>query len=73
VNEADLVEAVNSKTIAGAALDVFSKEPLPADSPLLRVKYPDRLILTPHIAWTSMEARKRLLHGIAENILSMQM
>jgi glycerate dehydrogenase len=68
VNEADLVEAINSKTIAGAALDVFSKEPLPADSPLLNVKYPDRLILTPHIAWTSIEARKRLLHGIVNNI-----
>jgi glycerate dehydrogenase len=68
VNETDLVEAINSGTIAGAALDVFSKEPLPADSPLLGVKYPDRLILTPHIAWTSIESRKRLLHGVAENI-----
>jgi glycerate dehydrogenase len=70
VNEADLVEAINSETIAGAALDVFSKEPLPANNPLLGVKCPDRLILTPHIAWTSVEARKRLLHGIAENIKS---
>ncbi|MDR2026487.1 MAG: D-2-hydroxyacid dehydrogenase, partial [Prevotellaceae bacterium] len=61
VNEADLVEAINSETIAGAALDVFSREPLPADSPLLSVKYPDRLILTPHIAWTAIEARKRLM------------
>jgi glycerate dehydrogenase len=68
VNEADLVEAINSETIAGAALDVFSKEPLPANNPLLGVKYPDRLILTPHIAWTSIEARKKLLHGVAENI-----
>jgi glycerate dehydrogenase len=70
VNETDMVEAINSKTIAGAALDVFSKEPLPANSPLLCVKYPDRLILTPHIAWTSVEARKRLLLGIVENIKS---
>jgi glycerate dehydrogenase len=69
VNEADLVEAINSETIAGAALDVFSKEPLPADNPLLKVKYPDRLILTPHIAWTSVEARKRLLHGVVKNII----
>jgi glycerate dehydrogenase len=70
VNESDLVEAINSATIAGAALDVFSQEPLPANNPLLGVKYPDRLILTPHIAWTSIEARKRLLHGVAENIRS---
>jgi glycerate dehydrogenase len=68
VNEADLVEAINSETIAGAALDVFSKEPLPDNNPLLNVKYPDRLILTPHIAWTSIEARKRLLKGIVNNI-----
>jgi glycerate dehydrogenase len=68
VNEADLVEAIDSGIIAGAALDVFSKEPLPADSPLLGIKHPDRLILTPHIAWTGIEARKRLLHGVAENI-----
>jgi glycerate dehydrogenase len=72
VNEADLVEAINSEIIAGAALDVFSKEPLPADNPLLNVKYPDRLILTPHIAWTSIESRKRLLHGVAENIRTLQ-
>jgi glycerate dehydrogenase len=70
VNEPDLVEAINSETVAGAALDVFSREPLPANSPLLNVKYPDRLILTPHIAWASVESRKRLLHGIAENIKS---
>ncbi|MDR1130502.1 MAG: D-2-hydroxyacid dehydrogenase [Prevotellaceae bacterium] len=69
VNEADLVEAIDSGTVAGAALDVFSKEPLPANSPLLGVKHPDRLILTPHIAWASIEARKRLLHGIVENIV----
>jgi glycerate dehydrogenase len=72
VNETDLVEAINSETIAGAAMDVFSKEPLPADSPLLKVKYPDRLILTPHIAWTSIESRKRLLHGVAINVMNMQ-
>ncbi|MDR1153240.1 MAG: D-2-hydroxyacid dehydrogenase [Bacteroidales bacterium] len=65
-NEADLAEAIDSGTIAGAALDVFSKEPLPENSPLLSVKHPDRLILTPHIAWASIESRKRLLHEIVE-------
>ncbi|MDR1592900.1 MAG: D-2-hydroxyacid dehydrogenase [Prevotellaceae bacterium] len=68
VNESDLVEAINSGIIAGAALDVFSKEPLPENNPLLKVKYPDRLILTPHIAWTSIESRKKLLQGIVNNI-----
>ncbi|MDR1594679.1 MAG: D-2-hydroxyacid dehydrogenase [Prevotellaceae bacterium] len=72
VNEAELVEALNSGTIAGAALDVFSKEPLPENNPLFNIKYPDRLILTPHIAWTSIEARKRLLSGIVNNIVSME-
>jgi glycerate dehydrogenase len=70
VNETDLANAINSETIAGAALDVFSKEPLSPDNPLLNVKYPDRLILTPHIAWASIESRRRLLNGIAENISS---
>jgi glycerate dehydrogenase len=71
VVEDDLVDAINANIIAGAALDVFSHEPLPENSPLLRVKYPDRLILTPHIAWTSIESRQKLLHGVAENIRSM--
>lgn len=70
VNEADLAEAIDSETIAGAALDVFSREPVPENNPLLNVKHPERLIMTPHIAWASVEARKRLLHGIAENIKS---
>jgi len=68
VNEADLAGAIDSGTIAGAALDVFSKEPLPANNPLLNIKHPERLVMTPHIAWASIEARKRLLHSIAENI-----
>jgi glycerate dehydrogenase len=70
VNETDLADAINSETIAGAALDVFSREPLSPDNPLLKVKYPDRLILTPHIAWASIESRRRLLSGTVENIKS---
>ena len=70
VNEADLAEAIDSERIAGAALDVFAREPMQATNPLLAVKHPERLILTPHIAWTSLEARTRLLQGVAENIKS---
>ena len=49
-------------------LDVFEKEPLPESSPLLQVKNKDRLHLTPHIAWTSKEAREKLIEGVITNI-----
>lgn len=68
VNEEDLAQALDKGLIAGAGIDVFSREPLPADSLLLKTKHPERLILTPHIAWCSIEARTRLLNGIVENI-----
>lgn len=68
VNEKDLVEAINQHQIAGAGLDVYEKEPMLPDNPLLKVKYPEKLILTPHTAWTSVEARTLLIEKIAENI-----
>lgn len=68
VNERDLVEALNLELIAGAAMDVFEKEPILADHPLQKMKHPERLILTPHIAWTSIEARKLLIEKVADNI-----
>jgi len=68
VNEQELADAIDNETIAGAAVDVFSIEPLPFDHPFLSVKKSDRLILTPHIAWTSIEARQKLIEGIAANI-----
>ncbi len=66
--EEDLARALDEGLIAGAALDVYVKEPLPADSPLMKQQHPERLLLTPHIAWYSQEARARLAHGMAENI-----
>ena len=66
--EADLARALDEELIAGAALDVYVKEPLPADSPLLHIVHPERLLFSPHIAWYSREARARLAHEMAENI-----
>ncbi|MBR1405430.1 MAG: D-2-hydroxyacid dehydrogenase [Bacteroidales bacterium] len=68
VDEADLAGAVDGGVIAGAALDVFTAEPLPADHPFLQVKHPERFRFTPHTAWASVEARERLVAIIAENI-----
>lgn len=66
--EADLAKALDEGIIAGAGIDVYVKEPLPADSPLMHLQHPERLLLTPHIAWYSEEARARLAHEMAENI-----
>ena len=68
VDEADLAAAVDGGVIAGAALDVFTAEPLPVDHPFLQVKHPERFRFTPHTAWASVEARERLVAIIAENI-----
>ena len=66
--EADLARALDESLIAGAALDVYVKEPLPLSSPLMHLVHPERLIFSPHIAWYSREARARLAHEMAENI-----
>lgn len=66
--EKDLAEVVDEGLIGGAALDVFEKEPVPADSPLLHTRHPELLRFTPHTAWASVEARKRLVSAIAGNI-----
>lgn len=68
VNEADLVRGLNEDLIAGAACDVYTQEPMPADHPYLSVKEPHRLLLTPHMGWASVEARMELLEGVRENI-----
>ena len=68
IKEEDLVKALNENLIAGAAIDVYTKEPLPADSPYFKIADMSKVILTPHIAWASKEARKCLVEKIAENI-----
>lgn len=68
VVEEALVKAVDEGVIAGAALDVFSVEPLPEDSCYLKARHPERFRFAPHVAWASEEARARLLGMVAENI-----
>lgn len=68
VVEADLAEALNNHTIAAAGLDVLSVEPMQADNPLRAIKDSERLIITPHIAWASVEARTRLMKIIEGQI-----
>ncbi|NRY61864.1 D-2-hydroxyacid dehydrogenase [Clostridium beijerinckii] len=64
----DLARALDEEIIGGAALDVFKEEPILIENPLLKVKNKDRLILTPHVAWASEEARSRLFTDLLENI-----
>lgn len=68
VVEKDLAKAIDEELIAGAALDVFEVEPIKEDNPLTAVKNIERLILTPHIAWASVEARNRLFTEVINNI-----
>ena len=70
VDEGALAAAIDEGVIAGAALDVFVTEPLPADNPLMNVSRKENLILSPHVAWASVKARERLVGMIADNISS---
>ena len=63
-----LAKVIDEGVIGGAGLDVYSVEPIPADHPLLHTRHPERLSLTPHVAWASIEARERLIQSIADNI-----
>ena len=65
VNEHDLAEALNAGELAGAAVDVVSIEPIKGDNPLLNAK---NCYVTPHIAWATLDARKRITQTTAENI-----
>ena len=65
VQETDLAEALNNGVIAGAGLDVLSVEPPPENNPLLRAK---NCVITPHIAWATPNARRRLIATTVENI-----
>ena len=70
VVEEDLAKAIDENKIRGAALDVFEVEPININSPLLTMKNKDKIILSPHIAWASVEARERLFNEVIENIIA---
>ena len=67
VDEVALVEALRAGQLAGAAVDVLTAEPPPADHPLLSANLPN-LLVTPHIAWASRQAQQRMADEVVENI-----
>jgi glycerate dehydrogenase len=69
VVEQDLAEALRAGRLAGAAVDVVSAEPMRVENPLLGCP---NCIVTPHLAWASLEARRRLMRATVENIAAFQ-
>lgn len=72
VNEAALVKALKEDWIAAAGLDVISTEPMTADNPLIEIQDSTKLIITPHIAWATVEARQRVTDEVYQNIVAFQ-
>ena len=68
VNNKDLYEALKAEKIMAAGLDVIEKEPLELSNPLSQLKDSNQIIITPHLAWASVEARTRCVEQTAENI-----
>jgi glycerate dehydrogenase len=69
IDEASLAEALNSDRLAGAAVDVASVEPITVDNPLLNAR---NCVVTPHMAWSSLAARRRMMQVTADNIRNFQ-
>ncbi len=72
VDNPALYDALETGEIAAAGLDVLEKEPLELSNPLSRLKDSNKLIITPHLAWGSVEARNRCVEGVYQNILAFQ-
>ena len=69
IDEAAVAKIIDEKNIS-FGLDVLGREPMEHSHPLLNVKNKNNLYITPHIAWTSIEARDKLIAGVIENIIS---
>ena len=68
INEEDLYTALTQDLIGGAGLDVLSKEPMQHDNPLSKIQDGRKLIITPHMAWASVESRTRCMQEVYKNI-----
>ena len=68
VNDADLYTALTEDIIAGAGLDVTGTEPMKDSNPLSKIMDSNKLIITPHLAWASIEARNRVVEETYKNI-----
>jgi len=68
INERDLAKAIDEDILGGAVIDVYEQEPIPAQHPYLSAKNKTKFQFTPHLAWGSIEARKRLIELTAKNI-----
>ena len=68
VVEEDLARALEEDKIRAAGLDVLCVEPMPIDNPLLKFKDSSKIIITPHVAWATSEARQRCVDVVTENI-----
>ena len=68
VVEEDLARALEEDQIRAAGLDVLCVEPMPIDNPLLKFKDSSKIIITPHVAWATSEARQRCVDVVTENI-----
>lgn len=70
VNEEDLIDALNHNEISAAALDVIAVEPMEEHHCLRRLKVKEKLLITPHVGWASVESRRRMLDEVYKNIQS---
>lgn len=70
IEEHALTKALKEDWIQGAGLDVLSKEPMIAENPLFEIQDSNKLIITPHIAWATVEARRRVTEEVYENIVA---
>ncbi len=72
IDENAILNALKKNKIAGYATDLMSQEPPPANHPFFQKAVRNKILMTPHIAWASLESQQRLIDEVAENILAFQ-